>query len=246
MRQRKFQLEKEWCIVHYPEKPNGFAVMILGDCHHYVDEESSFWSQHETRKNIIKELTVRGYLVCYTNLYGCHWGNDKAVNLAKMLYHHVIRTEIINERFHILADGMGGLVVEKLLPLLRDRIRSVVLYSPCLSIPVHLDFEKEQKFFYKKVLKELALAYNQSVVDCVGFFKNKNEVLCCETIDVPICIIQWVGSNRYVSQFHLIKDLYLQRMKQHKTVDLHYLLPEKSQTVSSKIIAFYEKQESIL
>ncbi len=115
MNQRLFQLEHEWCMIHYPERPNGFAVMILSDHHHYVDEKSSFWSQHETRNLWIQELNANGYIVYYSNLYGANWGSDQAARLAKRLYQQVKRTEIINEKIHILAEGMGSSCSKKTL-----------------------------------------------------------------------------------------------------------------------------------
>ncbi|MEI5906517.1 hydrolase [Bacillus spongiae] len=247
MRERRFQIENEWCMVHYPEKPNGFAVMILGDFNHYVDEISSFWMQHETRKKIIEELNANGYLVCYSNLYGCHWGHEKAVRLAKRVYHYIIRNEILNDRIHILADGMGALVAEKLVPLLNEKIRSMVLYSPCISIPMHLEHEHEQKFFYKKILHELAKVYEKSVEECEREFNIADtEAYFIAKTDIPICIIQWIGSNRYKSQFHLIKDIYVERMGNSRRVELNYLVPEKNRTVSNKLILFYRKEEKIL
>ena len=37
----------------------------------------------------------------------------------------------------------------------------VVLINPILSLQHHLELEKDRKFFYKKLVKELAIAYEQ-------------------------------------------------------------------------------------
>ncbi len=38
MENRNFQLDTEWNIIHYPERPTGFGILIIGDERHYVDE----------------------------------------------------------------------------------------------------------------------------------------------------------------------------------------------------------------
>ena len=67
-------------------------------------------------KNLqIQSLLKEGYTVFYSNLYGKNWGSEKAVKLAKRLYEHIIRSEIMNDKIHIIAEGMGALVALKLL-----------------------------------------------------------------------------------------------------------------------------------
>ena len=47
MESRNFQLDAEWNIVHYPEQPLGFGILIIGDERHFVDQNTSFWLQNE-------------------------------------------------------------------------------------------------------------------------------------------------------------------------------------------------------
>ena len=73
----------------------------------------------------------------------------------------MIRTEIMNDKIHIIAEGMGALVALKLLHNMNESIRSIVLINPILSLQHHLELEKDRKFFYKKLVKELANAYEK-------------------------------------------------------------------------------------
>jgi hypothetical protein len=247
MSQRIFKIDNEPCMIHYPFQPNGFAVFILGDVNHYVDEQSSFWQQQETRKSIIKELNDKGYLVFYCNLYGPNWASDKAVSLARRLYHYIKRTEIINEKIHILAEGMGGLFIEKLLPSLKNQIRSVVLLTPCISLYEHFSQEKEQKFFYKKLIKEISKSYDISEEQCEEMIREKvkdGEALV--HTQTPIYTIQSIAGSRYKNQFPLIKDIYIGRSKKQVPGEVFFILPEKRYKASLKIISYFSKHEDEL
>jgi hypothetical protein len=246
MSHRIFKIDNEPCIVHYPFRPNGFAVLILGDVNHYVDEQSSFWFQQETRKSIITELTERGYIVYYSNLYGANWASDKAVGLVQRLYHYIKRREIINEKIHILAEGMGGLFIEKLLPAIGSQIRSVVLLSPCISLYEHFSQEKEQKFFYKKLRKEISLAYRIEDEQCEdvikeGEFTGKD----LKKTETPLYTIQSLNSSRYKNQFTLIKDIYKDRNEKKLPGEIYIILPEKRNKASLKIVSYFSLHEQV-
>lgn len=101
-----------------------------------------------------------GYTVFSSNLYGRHWGNDQSVRLAKRLYDVVLRKETLNAKMHIMADGMGALVALEMMNKYPECIRSVIMLNPCLDLPEYVEFEKEHKFFYKRLVKELSLAYD--------------------------------------------------------------------------------------
>ncbi|MBM7586506.1 hypothetical protein JOC86_003058 [Bacillus pakistanensis] len=244
MKHRSFQLEQQWCMIHYPERPNGFGVMILGDYHHYVDNNSSFWLQQEARSPIIRALNDNGYFVFYSNLFGANWGSDRAVQLAKRMYQYVKRTEIMNSKIHILADGMGALVLRKLYPMLRNDLRSVVLYSPCVSLYEHYHQEKEQKFFFKKLQKEISQANEINEKDCeqwINFYQG--DYLDFMSYSIPLYMIQWVSTSRYKKQFPFIKEIYKDRMKKEYLTDLFFLLPEKKSTIGGKITSYFQKHE---
>ncbi|MGM0846848.1 MAG: hydrolase [Bacillota bacterium] len=246
MSHRIFTIDQEHCIVHYPSRPNGFAVMIIGDINHYVDGKSSFWMQQETRRSIINELTDKGYIVFYSNLYGANWGSDKAVNLAQRLYHYIKRREIINEKIHILAEGMGGLFIEKLLPSFQPQVRSVVLLTPCISLYEHFSQEKEQKFFYKKLMKEITSAYNleeQECEDLVNEGITAGEDL--KKTDKPLYTIQSINASRYKKQFSLINDIYKERNRNGLPGEIYIILPEKKHKASYKIVSYLTAHEQL-
>lgn len=246
MSQRVFKIDNEPCIIHYPFRPNGFAVLILGDVNHYVDDQTSFWLQQETRKSIIEQLTDKGYIVFYSNLYGPNWASDKAVSLTQRLYHFVKRTEIMNEKIHILAEGMGGLLIEKLLPSLGSKFRSVVLLSPCLSLYEHFSQEKEQKFFYKKLKKEISQAYQIDEDQCEdlinGMVKGGKDLV---QTNIPIYTIQSISASRYKKQFPFIKDIYIERNKNRLPGESYFILPEKRYKASLKIVSYFSKHEDL-
>ncbi|TYS15840.1 hydrolase [Rossellomorea vietnamensis] len=246
MSQRIFTIDNEHCIVHYPFRPNGFAVMIMGDVNHYVDEKSSFWMQQETRNSIISQLTEKGYIVFYSNLYGANWGSDKAVSLTQRLYHYVKRREIINEKVHILAEGMGGLIIEKLLSSMGHQIRSVVMLTPCISLYEHFSQEKEQKFFYKKLMKEITMAYNLEEQQCedmvnAGIHAGKD----LKKTDKPLYTIQSINAYRYKNQFPLINDIYIERNINRLPGEIYIILPEKKHKASYKIVSYFSLHEQL-
>ncbi len=247
MKHRKFQLGDEWCIVHYPERPNGFAVMILGDHDHYVDQKNSFWLQQEGKRQIVEQLTSSGYLVLYSNLYGANWGSEASVQLAKRLYQYVKRSEIINGKIHILAEGMGALVLKNLYPMMENEVRSIVLFSPCVSLYTHYLQEKEQKFFFKKLLKEVSVSFDIQEGDCEFFLKHQiNDDQVFKEIEAPIYIVQWTSLSRYKNQFSLIKEVYQARIEKEKATDLFYVIPEKRNTLGNKFISYFTKHETQL
>ena len=100
-----FCVGDQWNIVHLPRKPNGFAVLILGDVNHYVSKSNSFWLQHPERTRFVEILVQNGYTVFSSNLYGRNWGSWKASDLAEKVYHSVLRREILNKKIHIIAEG---------------------------------------------------------------------------------------------------------------------------------------------
>ncbi|UOK58828.1 hypothetical protein MGI18_07120 [Bacillus sp. OVS6] len=43
--------------------------------------------------------------------------------------------------------------------LSNEKIRSVAMLNPCLNLQAHLEKERENMFFYKRLTKEIANAY---------------------------------------------------------------------------------------
>lgn len=245
MEHRNFQLDTEWSIIHYPERPKGFGILIIGDDRNFVDEESSFWLQNEGKKALLRTLKREGYTVFYSNFYGKNWGSKKAVNLAKRLYNHIMRTEIINSRIHLLAEGMGALTALKLMMEMKENIRSVILLNPILSLSHHLEYEKERKFFYKKLLKELSIAYELEPKEVEKIILSKKDLPVFHS-GHPVKIIYILTRNQNFSQRNLIDDLSTKWENEYSSVSKTYLIPEKQQQLANQIVRFMNKHEKIL
>ncbi|GAA3329661.1 hypothetical protein GCM10020331_078870 [Ectobacillus funiculus] len=80
----------------------------------------------------------------------------------------------MNERIHIIAEGMGALVALDMMATMSKSIRSAVMLHPCLDLPRHLELEREHKFFYKRLLRELIAAYEVSEEDLPAMIRSKN------------------------------------------------------------------------
>lgn len=86
MEQRTFQIDDQWNIIYYPERPSGFSVMVIGDRSHFVEKDSSFWLQHPGRLQILEYLKEYGYTLFSSNFHGANWGSPKALDLSLNLY----------------------------------------------------------------------------------------------------------------------------------------------------------------
>lgn len=246
MEHRNFKLDTEWNMIHYPEKPTGFGILIIGDERHYVDEKSSFWTQNEGKQRLIESFKKSGYTVFYSNLYGKNWGSEKAVNLAKRLYEYIIRTEIINSKIHILAEGMGALVALKLIKEMNGNIRSVVLLNPVLSLKHHLEQEKDHKFFYKKLLKELSYSFDKESKQIIEIISSPEFASPQFHSDIPTKIIHVLSGNRAYKQSTLLKNLSVIWKSEEVPITISYLLPEKKAQMDYYMITFMKTHEGIL
>ncbi|MDR4945911.1 hydrolase [Neobacillus cucumis] len=240
MENRHFQMDTQWNIIHYPEKPTGFGILIIGDERHFIDEGKCFWTQNEGKLAIINELKDAGYTIFSSNLYGRNWGSENAVELAQRLYQHVIRSEILNNKIHVLAEGMGTLVALKLLEKLQGCIRSVILLNPILSLKHHLEQEKEHKFFYKKLMRELSSAYQMSQSSLENEIFNMDDIVNLD-FDCPITIIQVLAGGRSYTQSKLY-----QRIIQSPKINPTFILPEKKPQLGKIIIKFFNGHETVL
>jgi hypothetical protein len=240
MENRNFLLDSEWNIIHYPERPTGFAILIIGDERHFVDEQNSFWMQNEGKLAIIDELKESGYTIFSSNLYGRNWGSERAVELAQRLYQYVIRSEILNNKIHILAEGMGALVAIRLLEKMSGQIRSVALLNPILSLKGHLEQEKENKFFYKKLVKELEAAYHMDQAMLAEELLKFEGKITRELV-VPIQTIQVLSGGKSYNQSKL-----LQKLVSGTTISPTFVLPEKKPQLGKMFMKFYKKHESVL
>jgi hypothetical protein len=240
VQQRFFQLDDQWCVIHLPERPNGFALFIIGDTNHFVNEHTSYWIEHQGRRNLLDQMLEYGYTVFYSHLYGRHWGCPKAVRLAKQLIYYVLKSEILNNRIYILAEGMGSLIALQLLEAMPKQIRAVVMLTPCLDLRAQLEYEKENQFFYKRMVKEIAHAYDIAETNVEKAVPS----LLLIPHQVPIKIWQLSGVTRYPSSLHCRK--YEQWMKAtNDHVFVIYYLPEKKYQLAKAIAQFFQKYNEL-
>ena len=239
--ERFFQIETEWNVIHLPFKPNGFGILIIGDRSDFVDETSSFWHQHYGRNQLISDLMKQGYTLFHSNLYGNHWGSPRSVTMAKQLYHLVMKKEILNQRIHLLIDGMGGLTGLQLMQEIPEKIRSVAMMNPCLDLQAHLENEKEHKFFYKRLIKEISAAY---VVD-PKIVSSLNLPTLNTTSPIPVRIWQKTNSTIYSPQDHSKKYEEMRNKAEHP-IQLIYHLGDNLYRINQSIIRFFKENEKVL
>lgn len=240
MEQRTFQMSDQWSIIYYPEQPSGFSVLIIGDRGHFVEQDSSFWLEHPGRLRILERLKGYGYTLFSSNFYGVHWGSLQAIDLAMKLYITFVKSEICNEKIHILAEGTGALVAFQLMKKMGANIRSVVLINPCLSVKLQLEKEKENKFFYKKLLQEVAEAHGMKATESEAFMMDKEAIP--QIGQTPVQIIHLLGLQKDQSS------VYRQFQKLNKQTDIQvvYLLPEKLYKMPYVMYSFYKANEQCL
>lgn len=240
IQQRFFQLDHQWCVIHLPERPNGFAVLLLGDVNHYVTENGSFWMEHEGRRQLLDDLCAYGYTIFYSHLYGQHWGSAKSVRLAKQLIYYALKSEILNNRIYILAEGMGALSALQLMKERGEQIRAAAMLSPCLDLRAQLEYEKENKFFYKRMLKALAAAYDEGEAEVEEHLLPAPDIFPT----IPIKIWQLSGVTNYPSSVHCRK--YEERAKgRNAPVEVVYHLPEKRYRFAKAIHQFYQQNNDL-
>ncbi|WP_209121838.1 alpha/beta fold hydrolase [Alkalihalobacillus sp. BA299] len=243
--ERFFCIHEQWSVVHLPEKPNGFAILLIGDINHFVNEKTSLWLQHPERFKFINTLRKEGYTIFTSNFFGRHWGSDKACQLAESLYYFIMKREILNHHIHIVAEGMGALLALKLFERMRENIRSAILINPCLSLYRHYKAEQNDRLFYKRLLSELSQAYDikkaeveEKVVIKNNDWQHHNQI--------PLHIYHETSYRRYRFEEHS-KRYEKYRSKQNSPIKLTLYLPGKSISYFSKpIFSFFHQYEKNL
>jgi hypothetical protein len=243
--QNFFKINDQWNVIHLPERPNGFAILMIGDQNHFVDETTSSWIQNPERFQMIESFREKGYTIFYSNLFGRHWGSPKAVQLLKQLYHIVIRKEILNDKIHVIAEGMGALAALRLMNEMEPFLRSVSMLSPCLDLKAFINTEKNNKLFYKRLINELAFSYKieEKYVES-EIINNFN--LCTFSSKTPVKI--WHSTNRvlYSIPDHSRSFENIRREQQGTPIDLSIHLFEKRFHITSNIISFLKRHEHVL
>jgi hypothetical protein len=241
---RTFQIDNQWNIIHLPEQPNGFAIMIIGDCSHYVDANSSLWKQNTERANLIQSLKKKGYTIFYSNLYGRHWGSPKAVTLAKRLYHYVMKHEILNPNIHLIAEGMGSLVALRLMEEMESQIRSALFINPCFDLKQHFNHERQNRLFIKRLIRELSHSYSIPELNVPSLIEQLPEMreLSAKT---PVRI--WHAARGVSFNFRDHSRPYeKRRLEIEAPISLSIHVPENTFNPARAFSEFFQENEKIL
>ncbi|MCT8140417.1 alpha/beta hydrolase [Anaerobacillus sp. CMMVII] len=245
IRERFFLVGEEWTVIHLPNRPNGFAIIIIGDVNHFVRNNTSSWHQRPDQAKFIEELKQAGYTLVYSNLFGRHWGSDEACRHVKRLYDDVMKKEILNKKVHIISEGMGALVAAKLIPELKDAIRSVVMINPCLSLKDYFDQEKSNKLFYKRFLKELKKAYNLEEIELEQII-SEMVIHNYQRMPIPTKIIHCMHATPYSLQSH-VRPYEQFCNKDEKSVEVSiYLKSKPFHELATPTIQFLKKHQQQL
>ncbi|WP_139891433.1 hydrolase [Bacillus sp. D386] len=236
---KTFQLNKEWTTIFYPEQPSGFAIMLLGGDKHYINEKANFWLDHPGKKQMLEYLLKRGYTVFSSYLSGAHWGNAEAADLAMEMYAFFIRKEIVNERIHIIAEGTGALVLDTICHKLKEKVRSVVLLNPILSVKQSYEKEEINKFFFKKMKKELYQAYHLNDHTFKEWMEKKPDTTLGK--DMPVLIVHVL--DRLESNLPV---KYSSFINNHPSSEIKYITPEKRYIIPYQINSFFKNHEKDL
>ncbi|MGE6630966.1 hypothetical protein [Bacillus sp. NPDC077027] len=240
--ERFLQLGSQWNVIHLPQKPNGFGILILGDRNHFVREDTSFWLQHYGRSQLLTGLRDDGYTLFNSHLHGNHWGCEKAVFDAKQLIHYTLKQEILNREIHVLADGMGALIAMKLAAEMPDVLRSIAMLNPCLNLEAHRNREKEHKFFYKQFIKELSQSYDLSEKEAEA---HTLLPLPTASVEVPIHIWQRISGAPYSFELHAKPFIKQQNLNidSKQNVDLTMHMFDHPSRIFQSVRKFYKSHE---
>ena len=152
--------------------------------------------------------------------------------------------EILNEKVHIIAEGMGAIVALKLLQDMNASIRSIILINPILSLKYHLELEKDRKFFYKRLIKELEFSHEMKFQELLEKIQDSGEYICLNSA-VPIKIIHVLSDNRSYKQSQFLKELSVKWDKAKRPFSICYMVPEKKQQLPKQMIQFFKLHEEI-
>ncbi|SDZ01377.1 hypothetical protein SAMN05421736_10582 [Evansella caseinilytica] len=241
--ERYIQIGNEECLIHLPVKPNGYAILILGDRNHYIHNGSSFWMQHPVRKQLFDNLLNEGYTIFYSNQGGAHWGNERLSSITERLTKYVLKNEIVNEHIHIFAEGMGALIALRLMVNEFFQLRSVILFNPCIDIKAHYDDEKNNRFFYKRFIQEMTRAFEieESEVEemCIRLSMLIDEI----PDEIPIRVFQAVYQAPY-SPDSQARPLIRRLTEKQREVTATFFLPGKTlEQFSKPLISFFKAYE---
>lgn len=155
------QIGQEWSVIYLPERPNGFAVFLLSDNGVMTRESDSDWEVHPEKELFVNGLLQRGYTIVVPPLQTTHWGSEDDFRMVLHMYHRVLKQEILNKCVHVLAEGTGALLALRWIATNGEQIRSCYFINPCFNLPAYFRQEQENKWFFKRFVKEIAKVYDE-------------------------------------------------------------------------------------
>jgi hypothetical protein len=241
---RVFQIDDQWCCLHLPKQPNGFAVLVIGDMNHYVNEYNSLWEDRGARRQLVDTLLSAGYTVFYSHLYGKHWGNENSCKLAEELVHYILLSETLNPKIHLLAEGMGALTALSMMENEDVPVRSAAFINPCLDLKVYLKEAAETKWFYKQLLQQISAAYQTPTKSVEKMVAQKQE-LSQYKAEVPVKIWHSTSGNAFPFKVHS-RPYAKNRKELGSPISLLLHVPEKRFYFNDELCQFFKKHESEL
>ena len=241
--ERYFKIDEEECLIHLPVKPNGYAVLILGDRNHFVENSSSFWRQHTARKLMLNSLVEAGYTIFYSNQGGSHWGNDRILRVTERLIQYVLKTEILNKNIHIVAEGMGALLAIRLMVASSLNIRTLVLFNPCIDLEKQMEEEKTNRFFYKRFISEVMKAYEIEEEKVQELCMKRSKEIMNIPAKIPMRVFQVVYQAPYAPDVHVRPFIKNLNDTQLELVTTFYLPGKTMEQFSKQVLVFFRKYE---
>ncbi|KGP90732.1 hydrolase [Pontibacillus chungwhensis BH030062] len=238
---RSFQLDRENCLLHIPDQPNGYLILYLGDAGHYVEEDRSFWGEHRGRATLLQALLDKGYTLYTSRIYGNHWGSEPAVNLLNRVYQYVIRQEILNPYIHVIAEGMGALAALRWHEQYEVPIRSFVLLTPCVDMKGLYAQERTNQLYFKRLTREISNAYKCKEDDLDQVITGR-----LPKAESPILLFHDMANPHYTVHEHSRRLEEKQQAHQHH-IELKLVIQPIFPRINSKVIQFmnsYEKSVS--
>lgn len=236
---RLFQMGNEYCVTFIPECPNGFGILLLGDGTDYVEGKTSSWEEHLGKRMLLTSFLESGYTVFTSNFYGKHWGSPKAYELSVLLYETVLRKEILNEKIHIYAEGIGALLAKKWMKLHPYFIRSVALIQPNFSLVEILNGEKKHKLYYKRILDEIKTAYDREL-NIFEMLMEENER---EAYKYPVPVKIWMSTKHTSSQNYIQRGTEMWVAQSSLQPDIKYYTEEIKYSLYSRITPYFHSYE---
>ncbi len=81
---------------------------LLSEHEQAVENGTSIWQQHPEREQFIEQLLAQGYIVFTSELFGRHWGSQRACDYAERLYHFMMKNYILNKKNSFICRRHGS------------------------------------------------------------------------------------------------------------------------------------------